>query len=139
MKIEVLTGGEFCDVVEKLHIKAEQLYKCPEDIYNEHPYYEVWAVEKSDLKVIEPTCMSEEVLCCYSNGGNRGTAYDLITINGVSIIAWQENSEKDTFNCLTDYFRDCLGVEDCHLICDYSVYLAKTNGWSLSELWKRLE
>ena len=139
MRVEILTGGEFSSIVEKLRINAERLYMCPEDIYNDHPYYEVWAVEKSDVNNIETACMSEEVFCCYSNGGNRGTAYDLLTIHGAPVIAWQENSKKDTFNCLTDYFMDCLGVTDSEEICEYSVYLAKTNGWSLSELWRRLE
>ena len=74
-----------------------------------------------------------------SNGEHRGVAYDFLTINGVSVIAWQENSKTDTFNCLTDYFKDCLGVTDNYKIAAYSAYLAKNNGWPLSELWKKLE
>ena len=139
MKIEVLTGGEFCDVVEHLRIDAKRLYKSPADPYNEHPHYQVWEVEKSDLNKIEDFCMTEEIFCCYSNGEHRGTAYDFITINGVGVIAWQENSKNDTFNCLTDYFKDCLDVTDSYKIAGYSVYLAKNNGWSLSDLWKKLE
>ena len=139
MKVEVLTGGEFRDVVSHLHIDAKRTYRCPHDPYNDHPYYEVWEVEKSDLSNIESFCMTEEIFCCYSNGEHRGTAYDFLTINGVGVIAWQENCKKDTFNCLTDYFRDCLKVTDSNKIGAYSVYLAKTNGWSLSDMWRKLE
>lgn len=139
MKIEVLTGGEFRDAVKHMHIDAKRTYRCPSDPYNEHPYYEVWEVEKSDLNKIEEFCMIEEIFCCHSNGEHRGTAYDFITINGVGVIAWQEDCEKDTFDCLTDYFKDCLGVTDSYKIAAHSVYLAKTNGWSLSGMWRKLE
>lgn len=139
MKIEIMTSGEFCDVVEHLHLDAKILYKSPADPYNDHPHYQVWEVEKSDLNRIEDFCMTEEIFCCYSNGEHRGTAYDFITINGVGVIAWLEGSKKDTFNCLSDYFIDCLGVTDSYKIAGYSAYLAKTNGWSLSDLWRKLE
>lgn len=139
MKIEILTSGEFHDAVKHLKINAKRMYKCPPDLYNDRPYYEVWEIEKSDLSKIESFCMMEEIFCCYSNGEHRGTAYDFLTINGVGVIAWQEDCEKDTFDCLTDYFRDCLGVADSNKICAYSVYLAKNNGWSLSQLWHKLE
>lgn len=134
MKIEVLTGSKFYNIAKNMKLDAKCMYKCQES-----PHYEIWSIEKSDARNIEETCMSENILFCYSNGEHRGVAYDLLTINGVSVIAWQENSKKDTFDCLTDYFKECLGVSDSHKIAAYSVYLAKTNGWTLSETWRKLE
>jgi hypothetical protein len=133
VKIEVFAGKKFGNVVKNNNIDAKRLYK-----HAEYPY-EIWSIEKSEAKDIEEICLSENVLFYYSNGEHRGAAYDFLTINGESIIAWQEDSDSDTFNCLTDYFNDCLGVYDNYKIAAYSAYLAKTNGWPLSELWKKLE
>ena len=104
-----------------------------------YPYYEIWEIEKLDVKTIETACMFEDIMFCYSNGEHRGTPYDLVNINGVQIIGWLEGSKDDTFNCLIDYFRDCLGVIDSYEICAYSTYLAKTNGYTLAELWEKLQ
>ena len=133
MKIEVFTGKKFGNVVKNNNIDAKRLYK-----HAEYPY-EIWSIEKSDARDIEDICIAENVLFYCSNGEHRGAAYDFLTINGASVIAWQEDGKTDTFDCLTDYFKDCLGVTDSHKIAAYSVYLAKTNGWTLSETWKRLE
>ena len=134
MKVEILTNSEFDDIIWALNVEARCLYKTPED-----PYYEIWQIEKSDAKTIETACMFEDVLFCYSNGEHRGTPYDLINIKDESIIGWLEGSKDDTFDCLIDYFRDCLGVTDSYEICAYSTYLAKTNGWTLAEFWGKLQ
>lgn len=134
MKVEILTNSEFDDIIWALNVEANCLYKTPEE-----PCYEIWQIEKSDAKTIEIACMFEDVLFCYSNGEHRGTPYDLINIKGESIIGWLEGSKDDTFDCLIDYFRDCLGVTDSYEICAYSTYLAKTNGWTLAELWEKLQ
>ena len=139
MKVEILTNSEFDDIIWSLNSDAKCLYKSPEDIYGDHPYFEIWEVEKQNIQEIEVACMYEDVLFCYSNGEHRGTPCDFITINGVSIIGWLEGNEKDTYDCLTDYFRDCLDVTESYEICAYSVYLAKTNGWSLAQLFEKLE
>lgn len=133
MKIEVFAGKKFSNVVKNNNIDAKRLYK-----HAEYPY-EIWSIEKSEAKDIEEICLYENVLFYCSNGEHRGVAYDFLTINGVSVIAWQEDSKTDTFDCLTDYFKDCLGITGSNKIAAYSVYLAKTNGWTLSELWKKLE
>ena len=135
MKIEVLTGKEFQNVVENIGINAKRLYNCPVD----HPYYEIWEIEKSDLRMIEEVCMSGEVLFCYSKGANRGTPYEPLTINGQFVIGWTAMNNKDNFNCLTDYFKDGLGVTDNYEVCACATTMAKTNGWSLSQLWRKLE
>ena len=133
---EILGGNGLYQAFKELGIKATRNYR-----RSEKPYYEVWELSKEDVKKLEydTEWKDEWGWFCYSNGEHRGTAYDFLTINGVGVIAWQEDSKNDTFDCLTDYFKDCLGVTDRNEMCAYSVYLAKTNGWSLSDMWKKLE
>ena len=136
MVIEILGGSGLHKAFKELDIEATRIYKG-----SNKPRYEVWELSKDDLKKLEYAYewKDEWGWWSYSKGEHRGTAYDFLTINGVGVIAWQENSKKDTFNCLTDYFKECLGVTDRNQICAYSVYLAKTNGWSVSDLWRKLE
>jgi len=133
---EILGQGTLYKAFKELGIEATRTYKG-----SEKPYYQVWELSKEDCKRLEyeSEWNDEWGWFCYSNGEHRGTAYDFLTINGVDVIAWQEDCKKDTFECLTDYFKDCLGVTDGRQMASYSVYLAKTNGWSLSDLWKKLE
>ena len=139
MKIEIMTNGEFDDLVEHYKFDAKQLYKSPIDLYNDRPYYEIWEIEKSDLRVVEEACMSEDILCCYSKGANKGTPFEPLTIAGQFAIGWTAVNGKDTFNCLTDYFKDGLGVTDDYEVCACATTMAKTNGRSMSQLWKKLE
>lgn len=133
---EILGGGTLYKAFRELGIKATRTYKG-----SDKPYYQVWELSKDDLKKLEYAIewKDEWGWFCHSSGEHRGTAYDFLTINGVGVIAWQEECKEDTFNCLTDYFKECLDVTDHNKICAYSVYLAKNNGWSLSQLWKKLE
>lgn len=133
---EILGGNGLHKAFKELCIKATRTYK-----RSEKPYYEVWELSKEDVKKLEYDIewKDEWGWFCHSNGEHRGTAYDFLTINGVGVIAWQEDSKNDTFDCLTDYFKECLGVTDRNDMCAYSVYLAKNNGWSLSDMWKKLE
>ena len=133
---EIFGGGALHKAFKELDIDATRAYKGAEK-----PYYQVWELSKGDLKKLmyNTEWNDEWGWFCHSNGAHRGTAYDFLTINGVGVIAWQEGCKQDAFACLTDYFKDCIGVTDKNEICAYSVYLAKNNGWSLSELWKKLE
>lgn len=132
---EVFGAGGLYKAFRELGIEATRIYKG-----KENTRYEVWELSKEDAKKLEYAPWQDDWgWFHYSNGEHRGTAYDFLTIRGVPVIAWQENCKKDKFDCLTDYFKECLGVTDKHMICAYSVYLAKTNGWSLSELWRNLE
>jgi hypothetical protein len=133
---EIMGGSGLHKAFKELGIKATRTYK-----RSEKPFYEVWELSKEDAKKLEYTFewKDEWGWFCHSNGEHRGTAYDFLTINGIGVIAWQEDCKTDTFDCLTDYFKDCLGVTDRETICAYSVYLAKNNDWSLSEMRKKLE
>lgn len=136
MAIEILGGNGLHRAFKELNIDAVRTYKG-----KEKPHYEVWEISRDDLKKLECTYewSDEWGWWSHSKGEHRGTAYDILDINGTSIIAWQENGKKSSFKCLTDYFKDCLGITDRTQICAYSVYLAKTNGWSMSDMWKKLE
>lgn len=133
---EILGGGALYKAFRELGIEAKRTYKG-----SDKPYYQVWELSKDDLKTLEYATewKDEWGWFCHSNGEHRGTAYDFLTINDVGVIAWQEGCKQDAFACLTDYFKECLGVTDNNKICAYSVYLAKNNGWSLAQLWKKLE
>ena len=139
MKIEIMTNGEFSDVVEHYKFDTRRLYKSPIDPYNDHPYYEIWGIEKSDLRTVEEACMIEDVLFCYSKGASKGTPFEPLTIGGQFVIGWTAIDNKDTFNCLTDYFTYGLGVTNPYEVCACATTMAKTNGWSLSQLWRKLE
>ena len=133
---EILGQGTLHKAFKELGIEATRTYKG-----NEKPYDQLWELSMEDCNKLEyeSEWNDEWGWLCYSNGEHRGTAYDLIRINGVDVIAWQEDCKKDTFDCLTDYFNECLGVVDGMQMAAYSVYLAKTNGWSLADMWNKLE
>lgn len=133
---EILGNGTLYKAFRELDIEATRTYKS-----SEKPHYEVWEISRDDLKKLEYTTEWKEEWgwWSHSKGEHRGTACDFIDINGISIIAWQEDCKKSSFKRLTDYFKDCLGVTDKDKICAYSMYLAKTNGWSMSDMWKKLE
>lgn len=133
---EILGCGALYKAFRELGIDATRTYKG-----KEKPHYQVWELSKDDVKKLEHNAEwnDEWGWFCYSNGEHRGTAYDFLTINGVGVIAWQEDCKNDTFACLTDYFKDCVGVTDNNKIAAHSAYLARTNGWSLAQLWSKLE
>lgn len=139
MKVEIVTNSDFHDVVEQHELNAKCIYKTPDDLYNDHPYFEIFEVEKSDVKNIENICMVEGTWMCYSKGAGRGTPFEFLTINGQFVIGWTTTNNKDTFNCLTDYFMYGLGIADVNEMCACAVTIAKTNGWTLSKTFKLLE
>jgi hypothetical protein len=139
MKIEIMTNGDFKDLQKHYKFNANRVYKTPKDINNEHPYFEIWEIEKSDLRSIEETCLTEDVWMCYAKGSNMGTPFEPLTINGQFVIGWTTNNKEDTFDCLSEYFMHGLGITNDDQICAGSSTLAKTNGWSLNKTWKMLE
>jgi hypothetical protein len=137
VKVEILTNNKFYNIVRSINTDAKCVHKCTKD--KNKPYYEIWEVEKSNIQEIETACMFEDVLFCYSNGANRGTPFECLTIHGEFVIGWTAVNNEDKFDCLTDYFTDGLGITDSDEVCACAVTLAKTNGWSLAQLWKKLE
>lgn len=133
---EILAGMGIHKAFEELDIKATMTYRG-----GNKPHYEVWKLSKDDLKKLEYTVWwkDEWGWYRYSKGANRGTPYEPLTINGQFVIGWTAINNKDNFDCLTDYFKDGLGITDDYEVCACATTMAKTNGWSLSQTWRRLE
>lgn len=138
MKIEVMTGRKFDKIVKELNINAERIYHTPKDDKNEYHYYEIWTIDKSNLEEVECTCTLNKVLFCYSKGTNRGTAFEALTINGQFIIGWTAANNEDTFDNLIDYFKNGLEINNPHEICACAITMAKNNGMTFVDVWKRL-
>lgn len=136
MAVEILGGGGLHKAFKELGIKATRTYK-----RSDKPRYEVWELSKDDLKKLEYTVewKDEWGWFCHSNGEHRGTACDFLTIRNEFVIGWAAQNGSETFECLTDYFINGLGVTDVNIMCAYSMYVAKTNGWTLSKTWSLLE
>ena len=136
MAIEILGGGGLHRAFKELNIKAVKTYS-----RSEKPHYEVWELSKDDAKTLEyvTNWQDDWGWFHYSNGEHRGTACDFLTIRNQFVIGWAAQNNNDTFECLTDYFINGLGVTDVSTMCAYSMYIAKTNGWTLSKTWEILE
>jgi hypothetical protein len=139
MKIEIMTNGKFKNLSKQHGWDANRVYRTPADDNRKRPYFEIWEVEKSDIKNIENVCLIEDVFACYSKGVGGATPFEFLTINGKFVIGWTAKNNKDTFECLTEYFKDGLGVTNARDMCAYATTLAKTNGWTLSKTFKLLE
>lgn len=133
---EILGGGGLHKAFKALNIQAIRTYKG-----KEKPHYEVWELFKDDLKKLEyaEEWNDEWGWFCHSNGEHRGTAFEFLTIRNQFVIGWKSQNNNDTFECLTDYFVNGLGVTDVNTMCAYSVHIAKANGWTLGNTWKILE
>lgn len=139
MKVEIMTNGDFSDVVENYKFNAKRQYRNSIDLYNEYPYYEIWEIEKSDVRAIEEACIAEDVLFCYSKGANRGTPFEPLTIGGQFAIGWTAVNNKSMFNGLIDYLINGLEIANVYEMNACATAMAKANGLSLSQLWKKLE
>jgi len=139
MKVEILTNGEFYDVVRSLNVETKCAYKCPEDIYGEHPYYEIWEVEKSDIQKIETACMFEDVLFCSTGESYRGTPCSFLTVRGNFMIGYETKDYEEKYDCFTDYCKYGLDVSDSQQLYTVAINLAKTNGVSLSKFFTQYE
>ena len=133
---EILGCGALYKAFRELGIEAKRTYKG-----SEKPYYQVWELSKDDAKKLEyvPEWKDEWGWFCYSSGASRGTPFEFLTINNQFVIGWTTINKEDTFDCLTDYLVSGLGVTDTHGMYVCASTMAKTNGWSLSQLWSKLE
>lgn len=92
MKIELLCGGGIKTAFKELEINATRLYKGTEE-----PYYQIWEIEKSDLKRLEeaPEWPDHYGWWRFAKGSNMGTACDFFTVNGHELIAWEGAHRED--------------------------------------------
>ena len=136
MKIEILAGGGIKTAFEELGIEATMIYRG-----SNKPHYQVWEIEKSDLsKLEEPIGWKDHFgWWSYAKRSNMGTAADFFTINGQFMIGWETEDRTDTYDSLTDYFYNGLGVRNHDEICALAVDLGRVNGMSLCKLFNTFE
>jgi hypothetical protein len=133
---EILAGNGIQTAFKELGIKAKRTYKSSHE-----PFYEVWELDKKDLKVLEDT---SEWLDSWgwwrsAKGSNLGTAADFLTINGQFMIGWESRDGKDTYDTLLDYFRHGIGACMESNIIALAVDLARANGKTVANLFKIYE
>ena len=136
MKIEFLAGGGIKTAFNELGIEATMLFKG-----SNKPHYQVWEIEKSDLSKLEeaPEWKEHYGWWEYAKRSNMGTAVEFLTVNNQFMIGWETNDGNDTYDSLSDYFTDGLGVKNNAEVCALAVDLGRTNGMSLSKLFRTFE
>jgi hypothetical protein len=133
---EILAGNGIQTAFKELGIKAKRTYKSSHE-----PFYEVWELDKKDIKVLEDT---SEWLDSWgwwrsAKGSNLGTAADFLTINGQFMIGWESREGKDTYDTLLDYFRHGIGAGMESNIIALAVDLARANGKTVAKLFQTYE
>lgn len=128
MKVEVLTTGNIEKVLKDNNINFKKTYSGDK--------YKVIEVDKKDAKYLSNSIL-EGAWCKFSNGAG-GSACDIFTVNGQMLIGWS-NGHNDSYDTLSDYMKDELGVTDDNDVCDYAAGLARANGMTMSKLFKFYE
>ena len=128
MKVEVLTTGNIEKVLKDNNINFKKTYSGDK--------YKVIEVDKKDAKYLSNSIL-EGAWCKFSNGAG-GSACDIFTLNGQMLIGWS-NGHNDSYDTLSDYMKDELGVTDDNDVCDYAAGLARANGMTMSKLFRFYE
>ena len=128
MKVEVLTTGNIEKVLKDNNINFKKTYSGDK--------YKVIEVDKKDAKYLSNSIL-EGAWCKFSNGAG-GSACDNFTVNGQMLIGWS-NGHNDSYDTLSDYMKDELGVTDDNDVCDYAAGLARANGMTMSKLFRFYE
>lgn len=162
MKIEILGGDGLEKAFKALRIGAKKTYAG--EIYEvwEIEKSDLTALEDAEWR-------DNWGWWRYAKGSNMGTACSFFTVNGKELIAWdgdrRDNITEDWFNAnyeekaefhhslkeyeeyhmprkydtLLKYLCDELGVSTERHVCALAVDLAKTNGYTMAELFKEFE
>lgn len=128
MKVEVLTTGNIEKVLKDNNINFKKTYSGDK--------YKIIEVDKKDAKYLSNSIL-EGAWCKFSNGAG-GSACDIFTVNGQMLIGWS-NGHNDSYDTLSDYMKDELGVTDDNDVCDYAAGLARANGMTMSKLFRFYE
>lgn len=128
MKVEVLATGNIEKVLKDNNINFKKTYSGDK--------YKVIEVDKKDAKYLSNSIL-EGAWCKFSNGAG-GSACDIFTVNGQMLIGWR-NGHNDSYDTLSDYMKDELGVTDDNDVCDYAAGLARANGMTMSKLFRSYE
>lgn len=133
---EILGGSGLHRAFKELGIKANRTYKGAKE-----PYYEVWELSKDDLKKLEWAGDWDDTWGWFrhAKGSRMGTAVEILTVHCEMLIGWETIDQKVSYDCLTDYFSDGLGVHGEDAICALAVDLARANGLSMARLFEKFE
>lgn len=106
MKIEILAGNGIHKAFKELNIEAKRTYKGANE-----PHYEVWEIEKKDLRILEETFdwPSDWGWWRFAKGSNMGSAYDFFEVNGNELIAWagtRRDGLMDNWNDESEYEKE---------------------------------
>lgn len=133
---EILAGGGIQNAFKELGLKAKMTYKGSNE-----PHYEIWELDKRDLKALEetPEWLEDWGWWRSAKGSNMGTAANFFTVNGQFMIGWETDGEHDTYDSLLSYFYDGIGAGMESNIIALAVDLARVNGMSVSRLFSTYE
>lgn len=133
---EILAGGGIHKAFKELGIKAKRTYKSTHE-----PYYEIWDLDKKDLKMLNETTDWDDNWGWYrsAKGSNLGTAASFLTINGQFMIGWESREGKDTYDTLLDYFCHGIGASMESNIIALAIDLARANGKTVAKLFEIYE
>lgn len=132
MKIEILAKRGIKNTLDELSIESERVYQ-----RTEKPYYEVWLIDKKDLKLLEEERYNSD--CAWfgsASGCNLGTPFEFLDINGQFIIGWSSKNGETKYDTLLDYLKDGLDIVESDNVCATVTSLAKANGMTLEKLFK---
>lgn len=92
---EILAGHGIHKAFKTLGINAKRTYKSAHE-----PYYEVWELDKKDIRVLDEALEWPEEWGFYrhAKGSNMGTACSFFTVNGQELIAWDGAKRDDLFD-----------------------------------------
>lgn len=132
---EILASG-LAIALHELGVDARQTYKMDHE-----PYYEIWDINKKNLKVLEEAEEWPETYGWwrFAKGSNLGTPANFFTVNGQFMIGWETLDGNDTYDSLMDYFHKGLSVGMESNIIALAVDLARANGKTVAQLFKTYE
>ena len=94
--VEILGGNGVEFTFNEFKIKAKKTYETVVENEKDHPKYEVYEIDKSDLKLLETISWADDFgWYRYAKGSNMGTPYSFFKINGCDLIAWDGAKRDD--------------------------------------------
>jgi hypothetical protein len=93
--VEIIGGDGVEFTFQEFKIKAQKVYETDAQLYQDRPHYEVYEIDKSNLKLLETISWADDFgWYRYAKGSNMGTPYSFFTVNGSDLIAW-DGAERD--------------------------------------------
>lgn len=166
MKVEILAGGGIKTAFKELGIEATRKYKGAEKPH--YQVWELEKSDMCKMSELTDW-KDHYGWWRHAKGSNMGTACSIFTVNGHELIAWDGTGREDLrddwdnepieekeayhysykeyeevwkphkYDTLLDYFCEELGASLPNNICALAVDLARTNGLTMSELFKKFE